>query len=779
MVRLRWSVVSRVARLCLLLSAGLAQAVPFTITVTNTGDEPWATGLFTLSPTISLGLSPQPSSPLYPTYAYANSHCKLSDALCGTGCTDDGNAVVLAQRLGLTVGVNAWLVPAVAAGATVSVPIDVPQGSSLSFIAWVNNTSFFDDFVAMHVPGSQATMSIPLFDANGAPLASPTFALSGYDVNSTSPTDGSGTTCSNECPTQTSGCYVAPANASTGFPGTLPPQPSVTPLMALTATGPATSTGGNVTYTFSWRNNHPARATNAVLRYVLPPGATFVSATNGGTLSNGTVSWTLNNLNAGTTGTRSVTVSLPTLGNTTTHSASMSYRVNPRDYVVSSNLVTTVVGPMTLVPAWVYTEPAGRMTDGLAVANLTAATGNELVVVAPTRGAIDGGAVVVLRSDTGAEVGRFAPGVGRNTQGLPLAENLDGTGTAEYLFGESLGVASTAALIARNGDSSARWASAPYGYPGYWNMGPSSANVTTSAGTEVVLTDWDGNVRLLSSSGAVLASYNFWTTEGDNAFGHVPVVDVDGDGSLEVVLFGYTKGLVNVLNADTLTSQWKSAALKTLTGDAAYGSGPAVGDLDGDGRPEIVVATYGTTSDVYAFDVTQPAGSTCKYRFDPGGRHMYLSPVIGDVDGSGRRSVVVASSTGVVSVMKANGAGCNAAASTMVWQYTIKAGEGSAFTPVLYDVNGDGTLDVIAASKTRVVVLDVRNRSVLAQFEDATATFSPSGAVVNADTGAAARELYLSGWRNGKVYRLTLPASATSATEWSTFMGNNARTGSR
>lgn len=772
--------VARAAALFVLISAPLSHAVPFTITITNTGNDGWGTGLITLSPLVSLGLSPQPASPSYAAYAYSNSHCKVNDAICGTTCAEDGNAQVLVTRMGLTIGTNAWFVPALPAGDTEAIQIDVPQGATMSFISWINNTGNFDDFVAMHVTGNQANMSIPLFAANGTPLASPSFSLSGYDMNSTSPTNGSGGTCTQECPTQTTGCFVAPGNASMGFPGTYPAQPAFTPLMTLTATGPATATSGaNATYTFTYRNNHGSNAQNTSLRYTLPPGVTYVSSTNGGTLANGVVTWNLNNVNQNGTGSRSVTVTLPTLGNSTAHGAVISYRNGGRDYVLASNTVITTVAPITLTTAWVYTEPQGRMTDGISVANLTANTGNELLTLAPGRATTDGGAAVVIRTDTGAEVNRFASGNGRQILGIPLAENLDGTGTSEQLFGEAMPVTASGAFFARNGDSTARWTSMPYGYPGYWNMGPSSANVTGSTGQEVLLADWDGNVRLLSSAGAVLASYNMWTTDTDNPFGTVPLADVDGDGTLEAVLFGYSRGMVVVLNADTLTAQWKSGAMKTLTGDAAYGSSPAVGDLDGDGRAEIVVATFGTTSDLYAFDVTMPQGSSCKYRFPSGGRYTYISPAIGDVDGTGRRSVVsVSSSNSVVKVMKANGSGCNAAASTLVWQYQIAA-EGSAFSPVLYDVNGDGTLDVIAASKTRVVVLDVRNRRVLAEFVDSTATFSPSGAVANAQTGGADRELYLSGWRNGKVYRVNLPASATSATEWPAFMGGNTRTGSR
>ena len=88
-------------------------------------------------------------------------------------------------------------------------------------------------------------------------------------------------------------------------------------------------------------------------------------------------------------------------------------------------------------------------------------------------------------------------------------------------------------------------------------------------------------------------------------------------------------------------------------------------------------------------------------------------------------------------------------------------------------------LDVIAASNTRLEVIDVKNRSVLASFDDSTATFAPSAIVVDAATPNGVRELYVSGWRNSKVYRLTLPAVATSTNDWPTFMGGNTRTGAR
>ncbi len=275
------------------LSSASAGAVPFTITLTNTAtttDYDWSTGLLTLQPLIGLGLTPQPGTPDYATYVFANSDCNVSDAICGAGCNDNGNAAVLAQRRGLTLGTNAWIVPALLAnGGTTTLTIDVPAGSRLSYIAWVNSTAVFDDFVAMHPPGDPSTLSVPLFTAGGTPVENIDFVVTGYDSNSTSATDGSGTTCTPACPTAATGCFVAPGNASAGAAGTfpVPPTPNVRTFTA------STSATQNRLW---WSNTGPhqgvviARSTSAVT-FVPTNGVAYTAGQAvGGTAATGDIS---------------------------------------------------------------------------------------------------------------------------------------------------------------------------------------------------------------------------------------------------------------------------------------------------------------------------------------------------------------------------------------------------------------------------------------------------------------------------------------------------------
>ncbi|MBC7938773.1 MAG: DUF11 domain-containing protein [Chitinophagaceae bacterium] len=66
--------------------------------------------------------------------------------------------------------------------------------------------------------------------------------------------------------------------------------------------------GGRLTYTLSYANRAASATTGTVLTLPLPPGTSFVSATGGGTLGSGAVSWSLGTLQSGQSGRRQVVV---------------------------------------------------------------------------------------------------------------------------------------------------------------------------------------------------------------------------------------------------------------------------------------------------------------------------------------------------------------------------------------------------------------------------------------------------------------------------------------
>ncbi|TMQ67312.1 MAG: DUF11 domain-containing protein, partial [Candidatus Eisenbacteria bacterium] len=86
--------------------------------------------------------------------------------------------------------------------------------------------------------------------------------------------------------------------------------------LSLSKTGPATvDAAQNLTYTIVVDNNGPSNAASVVVRDTLPAGVTFVSADNGGTASNGVVTWpAVASLANGGSIMRSVTVTAPATG---------------------------------------------------------------------------------------------------------------------------------------------------------------------------------------------------------------------------------------------------------------------------------------------------------------------------------------------------------------------------------------------------------------------------------------------------------------------------------
>ena len=117
--------------------------------------------------------------------------------------------------------------------------------------------------------------------------------------------------------------------------------------------------------------------------------------------------------------------------------------------------------------------------------------------------------------------------------------------------------------------------------------------------------DGDGQPEIVSASGSTTPGVYLcaWHRDGttvagfpvllDNSYGPpdtFPVIgDVDGDGAPEIVVITREAGnpvIVKVLSAT-------GAVERTMNpvGTVPYGSEPALGDLDGDGIPEIVVQT--------------------------------------------------------------------------------------------------------------------------------------------------------------------------------------------
>jgi hypothetical protein len=181
--------------------------------------------------------------------------------------------------------------------------------------------------------------------------------------------------------------------------------------------------------------------------------------------------------------------------------------------------------------------------------------------------------------------------------------------------------------------------------------------------------------------------------------------DLNGDGNLDVVVANYGSNDLSVRLGD-------GAGGIGAAGSYATGSGAisvALGDLNADGKLDAVVTNRGAnTVSILIGDGTGGFTPAASLSSGPGPRHVAL----GDLDGDGRLDLVVAHESGTtVAVFMGNGSGGFAPA------VNHAVGSSPVFV-ALGDLNGDGRLDA--------VVTNGGSNTVSVMIGDGTGGFAPA-----------------------------------------------------
>jgi len=191
--------------------------------------------------------------------------------------------------------------------------------------------------------------------------------------------------------------------------------------------------------------------------------------------------------------------------------------------------------------------------------------------------------------------------------------------------------------------------------------------------------------------------------------------DLDNDGLDEIAIGTY--GSPNTL----LIIDNDGSPLGSAVSTRSVISSPAIGNLDDDPELEIAVGTSDGT--LYAVEITgDPINQNWPVALPPAGAPLIVprndvdsSPALGDLTGDGVPEIVVLTDDGVVHAYQTDGqpvAGFPFVAPRETFGGTIPVSANFA-SPLIADVDGDGNLDVIAAmSNGRIYALDADGQMI-------------------------------------------------------------------
>jgi hypothetical protein len=225
-------------------------------------------------------------------------------------------------------------------------------------------------------------------------------------------------------------------------------------------------------------------------------------------------------------------------------------------------------------------------------------------------------------------------------------------------------------------------------------------------------------------------------TDGSSGvYGALAAGDLKGDGGREIVATSYGN-FVTAFNLDG-TIMWR------YNSNDAIESGAVIGDIDKDGKPEVVFGSDTTTSPYFqngGLINVLDAGGSAKYRI-PIGESIRSSPVLADLQGNGYLDIVVGTGSYISQFVAPSNASRQAADAIYAvdfqghtvpgWPYATTSDfsqlRHTIAPPAVADLLGDGNLEVVAEDSQGFVHVVGANGQPLAGWAGGIQVIPPGG----------------------------------------------------
>jgi gliding motility-associated-like protein len=218
--------------------------------------------------------------------------------------------------------------------------------------------------------------------------------------------------------------------------------------------------------------------------------------------------------------------------------------------------------------------------------------------------------------------------------------------------------------------------------------------------------------------------------------------DLDGDGKPELVTTNLTSNTISIFRNISTSGSITTASFADKVDLATVASprGIAIGDLDGDGKPELVVTnTVNTNWSISIFRNISTSGTLSTASFDTrvdylAGREPYCI-VIGDIDGDGKPDLATANNSGGTISLFRNTSTRGSISTTSFAPYVdipATAQNGASHGLAIGDLDGDGKPDLAVANGNGRSISILRNTATSGSIT--TASFAPKVEIVVGNT---------------------------------------------
>jgi hypothetical protein len=398
-----------------------------------------------------------------------------------------------------------------------------------------------------------------------------------------------------------------------------------------------------------------------------------------------------------------------------------------------------------------------------------------------------GGSMQALKGNDGTDVAGWPRGLGNGIDSSPSSADIDGNGQQTVFVGSGTPAKQAGDLFALRNDGSTRWSFRPsdndfpnlamFSSPALGDVnGDGRADVSAFA---LGLLGWSFSV-----DGAKNKGWPFY--QDDTVFSSPAIADVNNDGISDYIVGGdstiggpvdHRGGFVRALSGNG-TVLWAYPVNEMVR------SSPAIGDIDGDGQFDIAVGTgdywvrNGGASDSTKLIVLNKDGSL-KWQKDLGA-YTPASPALADVNGDGKRDVIIGTweggNPGKVWVFDGNGNplpnwnGKDSGGGVVIGQISTA------------DANGDGKQDLFVPTGGGVFVYDGGTGEKLFGLNEGKVAYQNSPHISDID-GNGRLDVVLAGTRpngSGVISRFEFAngTAVLGANSWSQFRKDNRLTGS-